>query len=43
MYCLQLGGLKWHYATALEVWNDRHLDTRRNFQKIDFGAGTITY
>ena len=43
MYCLQLGSLKWYYATALEARNDRHLDSRMNFQKIDFGAGTITY
>ena len=42
MYSLQLCNLKWYYTTALEVWNDRHLDVRRNFGKMDFGDGTIT-
>lgn len=42
MYCLQLGSLKWYYATALEAWNDRHLEARKNFRKMDFGADTIT-
>lgn len=42
MYCLQLCNLKWYYTTALEAWNDRHLDVRRNFGKLDFGTGTIT-
>lgn len=42
MYCLQLGNLKWYYATAQDAWDDRHLDVRKNFQKIDFGTGVIT-
>jgi hypothetical protein len=27
---------------AQDAWDDRHLDVRKNFQKMDFGTGIIT-
>lgn len=35
VYCVQLGGLKWTYETALEAWsNNKALQVRKSYSKL---------
>ena len=35
VYCVQLGGLKWTYSTALEAWNNNEaLQVRKSYSKL---------
>lgn len=37
VYCVELGGLKWTYATALEAWNNKALEVRKSGSSMLLG------
>lgn len=38
VYCVQLGGLKWTYKTALEAWNNNEaLQVRKSYSQLQLG------
>ncbi|NMM65529.1 hypothetical protein HBE96_23410 [Clostridium sp. P21] len=42
MYCVEIGELKWCYETALEAWNNKHLQVRLSCSTIHLNNGAIT-
>jgi hypothetical protein len=42
MYCIEINGLKWSYTTALEAWNDKHLEVRKSCPPMNLGNTVIT-
>ncbi|WP_373897561.1 hypothetical protein ACER0A_012155 [Haloimpatiens sp. FM7315] len=37
VYCVELGSLKWTYATALEAWNNEALQVRKSGSSMLMG------
>lgn len=42
MYCIDLGGIQWRYATAIEAWNNEVLKVRKSCPPMYLGTAVIT-
>lgn len=41
VYCIEFNGLKWHYATSLEAWNNEALQVRKG-SELQLSDNVIT-